>query len=306
MAMTLGLLVSTLMVFSLRYLAICSHNLGGVLTLSSYRSDFNFDDSTATRVSSLAIGLQQLGGFFACFFVWPVTRKLGRKPAISICSCIFIFGALVQTMNSHSMTVFFMGRFIAGVGLGGTSVVVPMFSAEMTPKQMRGQIGSFYQLMFTLGILTSYWTDWAVAKDISDTESRQWQIPVGLQILFAGLLGLGTMTLKESVRWLTMRGRYEEAWESLKWIRASEHEDVHFEMEEIKLGVETEARAKEGFEFKGTVTCCPIIAMTKCCYRNAPEEQRFTHFHCCLYVYSPASDWCNSKHRIEPCTINHT
>jgi MFS family permease len=231
----------------------CLLPLGGVLTLSSYRRDFRFDDRTAASVSSLAIGLQQFGGFTACFAIWPITRKFGRKPAIAIGSLIFVIGAMVQTLNTHSTSIFFAGRFIAGVGLGGVSVVVPMFSAEMTPKQMRGQIGSFYQLMFTIGIFTSYWIDWVVAKDVPDTQSRQWQIPVGLQMLFASLLGLGTMTLKESTRWLTMQGRHAEAWESLTWIRASDDEDVQLEMEEIKLGVEAEARAKEGFKFRGII-----------------------------------------------------
>jgi MFS family permease len=187
----------------------------------------------------------------ACFAIWPVTHKLGRRYAIAICSFIFIIGAMMQTINSHSRAVFYVGRVIAGIGLGGSSVVVPMFSSEMTPKQIRGQVGSFYQLMFTLGIFTSYWTDWGVARDIPDTYSTQWQIPIGLQMLFAGLLGIGTLTLKESTRWLTMKGRHEEAWQSLKWIRASDDDDVVDEMEEIRLGVESEVHAREGFHFKG-------------------------------------------------------
>lgn len=225
--------------------------IGGVLTLSSFQNDFNFDEYSATRFSSLAVGMQQLGGFMACFAIWPVTHTLGRKRAIAISSFIFIIGATIQTINTRSQTMFLLGRTIAGFGLGGSSVVVPMFSSEMTPKQIRGQVGSFYQLLFTLGIFTSYWTDYGVAEDISDRESRQWQIPVGLQMLFAGLLGVGTMTLKESTRWLTMKGRHAEAWDSLKWIRASDGEDAQREMEEIRAGVEREARAKEGFELKG-------------------------------------------------------
>jgi MFS family permease len=201
---------------------------------------------------------------------------LGRRLAIAICSIIFIIGALVQTINSHSTTTFFVGRIIAGIGLGGSSVVVPMFSSEMTPKQIRGQIGSFYQLMFTLGIFTSYWTDWGVAKDISDTESKQWQIPVGLQMLFAGLLGIGTLTLKESTRWLAMRGRHDEAWGSLKWIRASDDDDVRSEMLEIKLGVEMEAHAREGFHFSGIRGCFFLMCWSPLAnriYRDAPERQ---------------------------------
>ncbi|KAK5167413.1 uncharacterized protein LTR77_007112 [Saxophila tyrrhenica] len=224
--------------------------LCGVLTLSSFENDFRYARDEATYVSSLAVGLQQLGAFAACFAIWPITHKLGRRLAIVICSIMFIFGSLIQTVNTHSTSAFFFGRVVAGVGLGGSSVVVPMYSTEMTPKDIRGQIGSLYQLMFTFGIFTSYWIDYGMARSVSNTSSAQWQIPVGLQMLFAALLGIGTLTLKESVRWLTQNGRHKEAWESLKWIRASDGRDVQAEMDEIRSGVEREAHARQGFQLK--------------------------------------------------------
>jgi hypothetical protein len=79
----------------------------------------------------------------------------------------------------------------------------------------------------------------------------QWQIPIGLQIVPAAFLGLGMLTLKESTRWLTQKGRHEEAWESLKWVRADDTQDVADEMEEIRTGVEIEERETEGFQIKG-------------------------------------------------------
>lgn len=66
-------------------------------------------------------------------------------------------------------------------------------------------------------------------------------------MLPAGLLGLGMLTLKESVRWLTVHGRHDEAWASLKWIRASDGEATQLEMDEIRHGVAVEAHAREGF-----------------------------------------------------------
>lgn len=87
--------------------------------------------------------------------------------------------------------------------------------------------------------------------EVVPSVSRQWQIPIGLQIIPAGLLGFGMFTLKESTRWLTKKGRHDEAWESLKWIRADGSQATLEEMEEIRVGVEMEQRATEGFHFKG-------------------------------------------------------
>lgn len=120
-------------------------------------TDYSYSKTNTTRISSLSVALQQLGAFVACFAIWPVTHRWGRKWSLIVCSIIFIIGAIIQTVNTHSRAAFFVGRVVAGVGLGGSSVVVPMFSGEMTPKHIRGQVGSFYQLMFTLGIFTSYW-----------------------------------------------------------------------------------------------------------------------------------------------------
>jgi sugar porter (SP) family MFS transporter len=104
------------------------------------------------------------------------------------------------------------------------------------------------------GIFTSYWIDYGVGKNISTSEAKQWQIPIGIQILPAALLGLGMFTLKESVRWLALKGRHQEAWESLQWIRADSGPDAQLEMDEIRFGVETELREKEGFQFSELYT----------------------------------------------------
>lgn len=56
------------------------------------------------------------------------------------------------------------------------------------------------------------------------------------------------MTLPESTRWLTQKRQHESAWESLKWIRASDGEDARLEMDEIREGVELEEHAKQGFQ----------------------------------------------------------
>ncbi|KAF2721295.1 hypothetical protein K431DRAFT_284911 [Polychaeton citri CBS 116435] len=221
--------------------------IGGVLTLKSYSTDFRYDPKTdKTRVQSLSVSLQQLGAFVACFLIWPITHRFGRRLSIAASSLIFCIGVVIQVINTHSLAAFYVARVIAGLGLGASSVVVPMFSSEMSPKEIRGQIGSFYQLMFTIGIFVSYWVDYGVAKDIKPS-SKQWQIPIGLQLVPAGLLGLGMLTLKESTRWLTAKGRHEEAWRSLTWIRADEGESTRLEMEEIRNGVLMEERATEGF-----------------------------------------------------------
>ncbi|KAI8626433.1 general substrate transporter [Xylariaceae sp. FL1651] len=224
--------------------------VGGVLTLASFKDDYHYSSGSGTRTSSLSVGLQQLGAFVACFLAWPLTDKLGRKKSLMLSSFVFAIGAIIQTINTHSLTAFYIARVIAGLGLGSATVVVPMFNSEMMPKEMRGQVGSFFQWFYTFGIFVSYFVDYGVSKGISTTRSAQWQIPIGLQLVPAAVLGLGVLTLPESTRWLTKKGRHDEAWKSLQWIRADSSQLTTEEMEEIRVGVEAEIRATEGFQFK--------------------------------------------------------
>lgn len=62
---------------------------------------------------------------------------------------VFAIGAIIQTVNTHSLTAFYIARVIAGLGLGSATVVVPMFNSEMMPKELRGQVGSFFQWFYT-------------------------------------------------------------------------------------------------------------------------------------------------------------
>lgn len=123
--------------------------VGGVLTLASFERDFAYTTDEATRVSALAVGLQQLGAFVACFLAWPLTDRVGRRRALMLASVVFCIGAVLQTVNTHSLVAFYIARVVAGLGLGVATVVVPMFSSEMSPKEIRGKIGSFFQWFFT-------------------------------------------------------------------------------------------------------------------------------------------------------------
>jgi hypothetical protein len=67
------------------------------------------------------------------------------------------------------------------------------------------------------------------------------------------------LTLPESTRWLTKKGRHDEAWESLQWIRAGNSQTTVDEMEEIRAGVAADSIATEGFQFKGKKIACPSL-----------------------------------------------
>uniref|UniRef100_A0A8H7K6L7 Major facilitator superfamily (MFS) profile domain-containing protein n=1 Tax=Bionectria ochroleuca TaxID=29856 RepID=A0A8H7K6L7_BIOOC len=221
----------------------------GILTFKSFQHDFGYNEAQRASVGSNSTSLLQAGAFFSCFFIWPFTAKYGRRWSLILASVIFNIGAVIQTINTHSLAAFYVARIISGVGVGMATVIIPMYSAEMAPKNIRGMLGSMFQFFFTLGVMTSYWIDYAVKKHISDV-TAQWQIPVGLQIVPGSILGLGMLLTKESTRWLAQNGRHEEAIASLSWVRGGESEEVRKEFEEILSGIKEEDRDREGVNWR--------------------------------------------------------
>lgn len=200
----------------------------------------------------MAVSLQNLGAFVACGAAWPITNRFGRKRTLMVAATVFCIGVIIQTVNTQSRPAFYVGRVIAGLGLGVATVVVPMYSSEMCPAHLRGKIGCFFQLFYTLGIFTSYWVDYGVEKDLGNY-SKQWQIPIALQLIPAALLGLGMFTLEDSVRWYEKRGEHFKAEKSLVWIRGGDSKEVQEEMQQIRVGVRIEIKKTEGFGWSGTV-----------------------------------------------------
>lgn len=223
--------------------------IGGILTLTSFQDDFGYTKGEKTSVNSNANSVLQAGAFFSCFFIWPFTARFGRRWSIALASTIFIIGAIIQVINTHSIGAFYAARVISGIGVGMATVLVPMFSAEMAPKHIRGQLGSMFQFFFTLGVMTSYWVDYGVSQHIAPS-TKQWQIPIGLQLIPGGVLGLGMLYCRESVRWLVKRGRNEQALDNLIWVRGGDSEEVREEFAEIQAGIEEEIRATEGLTWK--------------------------------------------------------
>lgn len=182
-----------------------------------------------------------------------------------LCSAVFCVGVVFETLRSGSVGTFYLGRVICGLGIGGSATIIPIYLGEMSPVDMRARLGSCYQLTFTMGILVSYWVDYAVVR-ISPTtqsggpepglqareESWRWQVPIALQMVPGALMGLGSLTLHESVRWLLFsasNNHEQKAWQSLLWIRGSSETDptVRAEFTNIQQSIQSEHRMRADF-----------------------------------------------------------
>ncbi|RAL14472.1 sugar porter family MFS transporter [Aspergillus homomorphus CBS 101889] len=232
--------------------------MGSVLSLDSFKNDFGLPtDSTGfaseknSQVSSNVVSLLTAGCFFGAIAAAPLNERIGRRYSLMIFSVIFLIGAAVQVSSLHAIGQIYGGRVIAGLGIGGMSSITPVFVSENCPPRIRGRVSGLFQEFLVIGSTFAYWLDYGVSLHIKPS-TKQWRIPVAIQLIPGGLMLMGLFFLKESPRWLSSKGRYEEALSSLAYIRneSPDSDAVQQEMAEIRAAVEEEASATEGLTYK--------------------------------------------------------
>jgi sugar porter (SP) family MFS transporter len=130
-----------------------------------------------------------------------------------------------------------VGRIINGVAVGLASMIVPVYQAEIAPKNIRGRIVSLQQWAITWGILIQYFIQYGCSFIESNAAFR---IPWGIQIVPGLILLAGTAVFPFSPRWLADQGRADEALEVLANLRANGNKndpEVVAEFKEIQDAV---------------------------------------------------------------------
>lgn len=87
---------------------------------------------------------------------------IGRKWTLLIFALLFLIGAALQTAagaGTKGLNLIYVGRVIAGVGIGGISAVAPAYVSECAPKQVRGRITGLFQIWVACGVLVSYFVN---------------------------------------------------------------------------------------------------------------------------------------------------
>lgn len=148
------------------------------------------------------------------------------------------FGPLLFALLLAS-SVDFGTRTVAGIGVGIVSVLVPLYQSEMAPKWIRGTLVCTYQLSITMGLLAA-----AIVNILTFhlATAAAYRIPMGLQLTWAAVLGLGLLILPETPRYLIKRGLTDAAALSLSRLRRLDltHPALIEELSEIQANHEYE------------------------------------------------------------------
>ncbi|KAG8694897.1 hypothetical protein FRC08_008194 [Ceratobasidium sp. 394] len=188
---------------------------------------------------SIITSLLSAGTFVGALGQAFSSDRFGRRWSIFIWCAIFTAGVAIQTGTERSIAQISIGRFIAGLGVGAMSAIVPLYNGETAPKKIRGTLLVLYQLQIIAGIFLSYILDFATHKVPG---SASWRVPVGLQLLWGLILCTGILFLPESPRYLLGQGREQEARLAISAVNGYPPNDPFVDdvVEELEIGIREE------------------------------------------------------------------
>ncbi|MDQ2712402.1 MAG: sugar porter family MFS transporter [Acidobacteriota bacterium] len=214
--------------------------LGGLL--------FGFDTAviagtTASLTTAFSLTPNSLGLTVAIALVGTVVGSMiagipgdryGRRDSLRGMAVLYLLSALgcAFAWDWYSLVFF---RFIGGLAIGGSSVLGPMYIAEIAPAKLRGRLVGFFQFNVVAGILVAYFSNYLIGRAGFGLSEWRWMLGVaGVPALFFFLM---LFTIPRSPRWLAQKSRVDEARSVLVAIG---EENVEKELQDIVRSIDAE------------------------------------------------------------------
>lgn len=228
--------------------------ISGFLTMTNYLQRYGTPNghggySFSDVRSGLLVGLLAIGTLIGSLCAAGTADFFGRKYSISIWCVVMIIGLIVQISTPADVWYqMVIGRWVTGLGIGGCSLLVPMYQGESSPRHIRGAVICCYQLFITLGIFLSYCINLGT---YTLEGTAQWRITLGITFLFALVLGIGMIFFPESPRYEFRHGRVESARRTISKLYGvpENHNTIIRELNEIREQLEAESVEKKWHEF---------------------------------------------------------
>jgi len=160
--------------------------------------------------------------------------RYGRRDSLRVMAILYLVSALgcALASNWYGLVCF---RFVGGLAIGGSSVLGPMYIAEIAPAKWRGRLVGFFQFNVVAGILLAYLSNYIVGMTHGGPSEWRWKL--GVSALPAALFFLLLSRIPRSPRWLAEKGHTEEARRVLKLIG---EENIDTELDSMMAAVQLE------------------------------------------------------------------
>jgi MFS transporter, SP family, arabinose:H+ symporter len=137
-----------------------------------------------------------------------VGQHLGGRETLRILAILYLVSGLACAFACN-WPALIAARFTGGIAIGGSSVLGPVYIAEVSPATQRGRLVGLFQINIVIGILLAYFSNYCIAQLGLGAEEWRWQLGIAAVPAFLFLLLL--FGIPRSPRWLATKGRLDEA-----------------------------------------------------------------------------------------------
>jgi len=148
--------------------------------------------------------------------------RYGRRDSLRVMAVLYFVSAVGCALAWNWEALIFF-RFLGGLGIGGSSVLGPMYIAEIAPASWRGRLVGLFQFNVVAGILIAYLSNFLVGLHHLSVDS-DWRWKLGISAAPAALFFLMLFVIPRSPRWLAKKRRVDEAREVLKLTGVDDYE----------------------------------------------------------------------------------
>ncbi|CBI33636.3 hypothetical protein VitviT2T_021867 [Vitis vinifera] len=179
------------------------------------------------------------GATLGSFTGGALADKFGRTRTFQLDAIPLAVGAFLCA-TAQSVQTMIIGRLLAGIGIGISSALVPLYISEISPTEIRGALGSVNQLFICIGILAALVAGLPLARN-----PLWWRTMFGVAVVPSILLALGMAFSPESPRWLFQQGKISEAEKSIKTLNGKER--VAEVMNDLREGLQGSSEQEAGW-----------------------------------------------------------
>jgi sugar porter (SP) family MFS transporter len=186
------------------------------------------------KLLGLTVAIALWGTIIGSIFAGIPGDRYGRRDSLRVMAILYVLSALgCGFAFGWNSLVFF--RFVGGLGIGGSSVLGPMYIAEISPAAWRGRLVGFFQFNVVVGILLAYLSNYLIG--LAGFGAAEWRWKLGVSAIPATAFLLMLFGIPRSPRWLVAKGRIAEARHVLKSL-GEEHAEA--ELQDIIASIDAE------------------------------------------------------------------
>lgn len=189
------------------------------------------------RQLGITVSIALVGTVIGAIFSGELGDKMGGREALRILAACYVISAFGCAF-AWSWPALLAFRFIGGLAIGGSSVLGPVYIAEIAPARWRGLLVGTFQINIVIGILVAYLSNYVVS--LFGLGLNEWRWQLGIAAAPALLFFIMLFTIPRSARWLVLKHRVAEARDVIELLGAHEP-DV--ELKEIVDSIHIEGMA---------------------------------------------------------------